>query len=842
MKNFIVAANGIPALLSQLHRLTMEVCTQLEGYVSVHSDHHLHAAKDSSHKLFRLSSFVDNKRLKPFCKEFDRCCALLTLPAVNIDVGAKLLIKAGLLLEASLSQANKGVQAQYLSVDAFELLRAYRNGTPSLLEKVKALRMKGSSRQFYLCLHFSVEKILNRMRHDAEKTRAVEASAQTTIALHCFERFTNFPLDNSWKNKNTILKLVFIEVASAHAGRGVKECEPGKPVLGLEALNYGLACHSVLLLMQERLSLLLDLCEKMDAHTLAEIEQKVTEMILLTQLVSLNKNTRALHGILESARKHIRKLQCWPRHLHDNTELLLLFLLQTLRILVSMINPGAFQVLSNVSASSLAQRCEYSWQKIYQQYQISSQLKAQFVHSLQEEFRKEISLIEREFDKYLGSVKKQNDMLPIESEVFWALNRVRAAAFCVGDFALYECACWVLRLYSLAVERRVMLRSDFVALLPKLLGMALARDGSEKQSLYKQFKHALLQEELIARQCLCATKYASSERLAEFLSRNIRELIIYPEKLYESPSAVRGLVAENRRCLLELNMLSIGARNLHVDRVADLSEALEQTHSALCALPDLEHVELPALLGPAHQLLRESLNRAAARQHVEDNRGVVAELYLFLEKSLPMVAPKWRRRGLRQRSKQLVNHLDSNLATVEALMRTHTLALLASKHPLLARLLVEQRSLLQQLQEELDEAQRVRFVRVRARLQRFVARQANDAGKLVRLQICNESLQFRRATIASLMVPLQQLLRIVIEQGIEGEAIRRLRIKPKVGVISMQVRQQNKGIRVDLSDDGQEIPAQQIQAVERSLQAIGGALTHDYLPLQGNRLKLVLAG
>ena len=137
MTHILTEENALPVLLRQLHKLAVDICTELEQYLQRPSKHHLIVLRAKSQRLCCLSAFAGNKRLKAFCKQFARCCELLMQPEADEKAASKLLMKAGLILAASLSHPAHGVQMQYLAEEVFDLLRAFRGGKRSTKYKNK---------------------------------------------------------------------------------------------------------------------------------------------------------------------------------------------------------------------------------------------------------------------------------------------------------------------------------------------------------------------------------------------------------------------------------------------------------------------------------------------------------------------------------------------------------------------------------------------------------------------------------------------------------------------------------------------------------------------------------
>lgn len=836
------------ALQRQLYLLAEVFCVHVEKYSQQRNKHNLIALETKTSSLCQLANFIDNKRLRPFCKEIESYSALLSIRNQDEIVVIKTLLQAGLLLCASLRNPVRGVQEDCLAVAAFDSLRALR-GAVTLVPSIRKLAIVvPPSTDFWCCLRRKAKQALNLMEAD-------DSARIFSSVLGCFAQFSGEKIKEHAKSDNVISTLLYIEMRSADSAYVGSQFDSQRSTISGRGIFVGQSRVVLLLVLQHRILALIARCDTISTHCLLDCAQTVRQAMLAIKFLENNSAFKDFLNTLEISRVYLRHLQCWGFQSPDAIQLLFLCLLKIEACCRECFEPRSKTFHKIMKPSQLKARCDKSIHDVRYGHHQCDPIVKRHQKTLSQIFESELIEIDKTLRGHAGASKFGERRVYVDTNVYEALCRLSAGALCMGDLMLYEISWWVQSLYSLAIERRIHLRIDFVNLLPHLVDIAEDTNDERRRLAQRRLVGLLTNVEDATVQARAAhpdglsifsedvvVHAAPSEQLAIFLSENIRELIVYPEKLKGESHQVRQLVIENRRCILELNMLSAGARALNVDRVAALSEALGQVHSALCALPGtINSIDLQALLSPGHQLLRECLNRAAARQHIEDVRGVVAELYQFLETGLPVVATKWRRRGLRQRSRQLVAQLNSSLGTLEALTHTQAMAAIARAQPLLGQLVAEQRSLVQQMQEELDESQRVRFGRVRARLQRFVARQANAMNKPVCLQIRNEALQFRRETIASVIVPLHEVLKMLIVHSVEESSLRRLRSKPKEGVISLVVHNYKGGISLELSDDGQEITSALVRPIEQQLQAMGGDISNAYLPLQGNRLKIRLA-
>jgi len=824
---------------------------QLEKYILQRNGAYLDIVRRVSLVVCQLSIFTTNKRLLTFCKEIERVITFLSISDEHLEL--KPLTEACLLLVESMRDQEGVVQDSVLSVAALNSLRALRNADCLPQVTSQLISTPGFPNEFWTSLGSAAEQELGQLRtHERVGDKRNSASVEVTELLIFFRSFVDVGLEKSTTGEKSDLSLLlYIELlCTDNNGHSSKACS-GPIRASSRRIFLDQAQVKLLRVIQDNTAKIVEDFQRNKEIALEKCVENIRKARAVLEVLEQDEKFVNLKNILDITQPYIRHLQCWKIHSPHALKLLLLCLL----VVGQCCN---FRV-SIVTSRQLKVRCDRYIKRSRVQFKTRESFTKREHDSLLNVYTQEQKGIGVILTGYVENSQCGHGRVAIDSTVYWALCRFGAAAVCVGDLILYELIWWFGVLYTRAIEGRIQLSLGLIRLLPKLLMLAQVNGYEKKCSMSRELAALMATEDTIlmlspvearlhTTKSLDCQNHAQddatpSEQLASFLSENIHELIRFPEKLESKPQELKELVLNNRRCILELNMLAAGARALNVDRVAELSEALEQVHSALCALPGtIDSIDLHSLLWPGHQTLRECLNRAAARQHIGNVSGVIAPLYRFLATGLPVVATKWRRNGLQQRSRQLLAQLSSSFATLEALSRSQSMRGVTKGQSLFDRLLAEQGSLLQQLQEELDGSERVHFGRVRSRLQRFVARHANTANKPITLQIRNEALLFRRETIASFIVPLQSLLQVVIGCSVEDEGLRRLRSKPKIAALQLDVQAYKAGISVELSDDGQALSAAVLHPVRELIQAIGGELSVDSRPLQGNRIRLRLAG
>ena len=832
-------------LLGLVLRNANTFCLYIERYVQQKQEYDLQAMKSTSRCLRHASCFCLNRRLQIFCTELERSCTVLSKNFVRLSVALQILMRAGLLLSASVNNATQGVQEHYLSAATLNAMRALRDAKKILPNISADAGQCPSSLEFLACISRQL------VRHLSQKSEVPLASGVMSLEssrldendyFGCLQKFADESLLRCLSHKNKMLDVLIIEMLSASPDSFKNKEATANKQIQAKQVFYEIAQRALMRLLQVRIAKRLFPRAFNEQQSLHVKSSCLAEAFLAMGFIAHNDAVIAVKHSTNVARVFLRHLQCWGVKSAQAQSLLLLSLLTILqycRDYCEKKNPKSSYV---VTPQSLYKRVNQSIRGVHNKAQKSCVAMRQYERELHSIYKSEIREIAINLRHFAQAEKRNQQTLHIHTNTYWSICRLAASAFYVQDYTLYEFASSLQSYCALTIENKIKASVELVVLLEDLVDLACIESKDKRAECERVFIKRLSQIEPCLLQSQQESHLASSGKLAIFLSENIRELIIYPEKLKQARPNAGILVIEHQRCILELNMLRDGARALNVERVAALSEALEQVHSALRALPEsIGSIDLQTLLCPAHQLLRESLNSAAARQDIQDVQGVLTTLYSFLERGLPVVATKWRRRGLQQRSRQLVAQVDSNLGTMEALSQTPAWHRIGRQHPLFLQLLQEQRSLVQQMQEELSESEHVRFVRVRTRLQRFVARQANASNKLVRLHIDNEALQFRRVTIAGVIVPLQDLVKIIIACAVEDSAVRRARMKSTAARLHLSVSTYKAGISLELSDDGQEIDTALLEKVAQQIHAMGGELRHEYLPLKGNRLRVRLA-
>lgn len=367
-----------------------------------------------------------------------------------------------------------------------------------------------------------------------------------------------------------------------------------------------------------------------------------------------------------------------------------------------------------------------------------------------------------------SAVARQRNRAPLQSlpdELLYLCTRLCVCMRCMGQELLYEVFSSVRNLFVQAVEQRVVLTPAYLRSLQRVLAHTWAL--LQMRGEYAGVSPVLRAHQMACGRVLAARCKPDSQRefagepghrnkmsvdaLPIYLADHLHALLVAPE-LLQSPEEAEGILPDSRDCLLELALLAQGARALAVRRVADLAEGLMEVHRAVQIDRGPPSPGTRILLGEAHRMLRACLNHAAARQCVPDVRGLLARLYAWLETAVP--------RSAGRQANDAVNLSRALTAGMRAL--EDALVLLPGNHrqalPMIRHLLVEQQSRCMQLEEELEDAGRVRLGRWRSRLWRVAARCANATDTEVRMSLENDALQLDRRLADALLQVVEQAL------------------------------------------------------------------------------------
>lgn len=116
-----------------------------------------------------------------------------------------------------------------------------------------------------------------------------------------------------------------------------------------------------------------------------------------------------------------------------------------------------------------------------------------------------------------------------------------------------------------------------------------------------------------------------------------------------------------------------------------------------------------------------------------------------------------------------------------------------------------------------DSLRKVRFDAMTGRLHEYVSRVAREHARPVRWALYGGSEHVDRTLLDKLAEPVEQLLRLSIEHGIEPALERQHAGKPAAGYVELRVSRQIEGLAIDVSDDGAPLDFAFLRAEARRL-------------------------
>jgi chemotaxis protein histidine kinase CheA len=300
------------------------------------------------------------------------------------------------------------------------------------------------------------------------------------------------------------------------------------------------------------------------------------------------------------------------------------------------------------------------------------------------------------------------------------------------------------------------------------------------------------------RSVMPASETCDSEMLQVFADEASELLAAMQATLAAVPPADEAPTPELLRIL---HTLKGAARLAGETRMADLAHELEQP------LAEAGQVSLAQLQG-GQQRLRAELDALCARlaQQADGESLCLPQSLLRVPDELLQRLSRLTARAssLRQR----ITRLDTHNAPLESLVE-------------------QQKHLDDEIERTLQHARGVRLEQLLPRLRRLVRQLAGQLGKQVELR-CDDSLgEIDRGLLASLVMPLEHLLRNAVDHGIETPEQRRAAGKPPVGALSLQLSGDGEAILLVLGDDGAgvDIAAVRERALARGLLAADAQLS-----------------
>jgi len=255
----------------------------------------------------------------------------------------------------------------------------------------------------------------------------------------------------------------------------------------------------------------------------------------------------------------------------------------------------------------------------------------------------------------------------LDDGVTLAVHRLAQQSLLAGELALHELLDVLGQCLTLSRE----LQHDARDCLPALRRLLPFVQNPGRRWQRDRVLHALLRWEAGLR----LQVGTGSAQLALSLARGLEALpALQLSRLLALPTA-DAFAPANRQLLMELRLLASGARNLQVQRIAALSDALAQMHEALAqsGLAPGEFLQATAgraLLEDAHAALRRGLNQAAARQETSSCRALLGALYDWLACHGEQAAG---RPGFVQEARALLQQIIDPLTQPQRLHALHTL-------------------------------------------------------------------------------------------------------------------------------------------------------------------------
>lgn len=123
----------------------------------------------------------------------------------------------------------------------------------------------------------------------------------------------------------------------------------------------------------------------------------------------------------------------------------------------------------------------------------------------------------------------------------------------------------------------------------------------------------------------------------------------------------------------------------------------------------------------------------------------------------------------------------------------------------------------QALRAATDALRKVRFDALTGRLHEHVGRVARESARPVRWALYGGSEPIDRVLLDRVAAPVEHLLRLSVEQGLEPAAFRQQAGKHTAGYVEVRVSRQPEGLAIDVSDDGAPLEAEHLRSEARRL-------------------------
>ncbi len=151
--------------------------------------------------------------------------------------------------------------------------------------------------------------------------------------------------------------------------------------------------------------------------------------------------------------------------------------------------------------------------------------------------------------------------------------------------------------------------------------------------------------------------------------------------------------------------------------------------------------------------------------------------------------------------------------------------------------LLAQARLSRDVQQQLFSIRTVPFGSLSERLYRILRQTAKELDKRANLEIRGAQVELDRSVLEKLVAPLEHLLRNALDHGVEGREVRRNSGKLETGEITLNVRQQNNEIAIEIADDGAGLDLRRIADKARTL----GLIPTDVEPTETRLIECIFA-
>jgi len=134
-------------------------------------------------------------------------------------------------------------------------------------------------------------------------------------------------------------------------------------------------------------------------------------------------------------------------------------------------------------------------------------------------------------------------------------------------------------------------------------------------------------------------------------------------------------------------------------------------------------------------------------------------------------------------------------------------------------LLLQQARVNTELQEGLMRTRMMPFSSMVPKLNRLVRQTCKQLGKKAELEVIGAAGEMDRTIMERMMAPLEHMIRNAIAHGVEDKDVRKSRLKPETGKITLQLTREGTDIVLYVADDGGGIGVDRVRkkAIERDL-------------------------